>query len=203
MHLEILVEEPSAKEALKNLLPKIIGSEHTFQIHPHQGKPDLLNKLPKKLKAYRRYISSDVRIVILVDLDSEDCNQLKRKLDNMAEQAGFRTKTTANKTHQPNFQVLNRLVIKELEAWFLGDFQAIHSAFPKVPWKLRNKKQHIDPDSIIKPSKALERMLQKYNYYKNGLQKLDCAKKISAHMDPNHNSSVSFNQFKKGISAFL
>ncbi|MCL6549006.1 MAG: hypothetical protein K6T30_08855 [Alicyclobacillus sp.] len=33
MHLEFLVEELSAKLALEQLVPKIIGPEHTFKIH--------------------------------------------------------------------------------------------------------------------------------------------------------------------------
>ena len=33
MHLEIMVEEPSAEEALSLLIPKIIGTKATFAIH--------------------------------------------------------------------------------------------------------------------------------------------------------------------------
>ena len=52
MHIEFLVEERSAEAALQNLLPRIFGSVATFTIHPYQGKPDLLKKLPIRLKGY-------------------------------------------------------------------------------------------------------------------------------------------------------
>jgi hypothetical protein len=46
MHVEFLVEEPSAEAALQNLLPKIVGNVATFTIHPYQGKPDLFKNYP-------------------------------------------------------------------------------------------------------------------------------------------------------------
>lgn len=39
MHFEILVEDQSGKKALDNLVPKIIGDEHTFNVHPYKGMP--------------------------------------------------------------------------------------------------------------------------------------------------------------------
>ena len=47
-HLEILVEEDSMEAALRELLPKLAG-DMSFAIHRHQGKADLLRKLPKRL----------------------------------------------------------------------------------------------------------------------------------------------------------
>ena len=37
MHFEILVEDWSSKKALDILAPKILGSEHTFKVHPYKG----------------------------------------------------------------------------------------------------------------------------------------------------------------------
>ena len=39
MHFEFLVEELSTEAALSNLVPNILEAEHTFAIHPFQGKP--------------------------------------------------------------------------------------------------------------------------------------------------------------------
>ena len=52
-HVEFLVEEPSAEEALYNLVSKILGQGFSFNIHPHQGKHDLLKKLRGRLRGYR------------------------------------------------------------------------------------------------------------------------------------------------------
>jgi len=46
MHVEVLVEEPSAEAALRNLLPAILSSQASFQIFRHNGKQDLLSRLP-------------------------------------------------------------------------------------------------------------------------------------------------------------
>lgn len=35
MHIEFLVEEPSAEAALQNLIPTILGQDVSYEIHPH------------------------------------------------------------------------------------------------------------------------------------------------------------------------
>ena len=35
MHFEILVEDLSGKKALDILIQKIVGSQHTYNIHPY------------------------------------------------------------------------------------------------------------------------------------------------------------------------
>lgn len=46
MHLEILVEDRSGKKALEILVPKIIGSGHTFKIHCYKG----IGRIPRNMK---------------------------------------------------------------------------------------------------------------------------------------------------------
>ena len=50
MHLEFLVEEQSAEEVLKILLPKFVDQEHTYRIHAFQGKQALLKNLQSRLR---------------------------------------------------------------------------------------------------------------------------------------------------------
>ncbi len=114
MHIEFLVEELSMKEALRNLLPKILGETITFDIHPYQGKNNLLSKLPYRLRGYKSWLPDEHRIVILVDEDREDCKLLKEKLETIAIDAGFSTKASVG--IKQKFQVLNRIAIEELEA---------------------------------------------------------------------------------------
>jgi len=89
MHIEFLVEEASAEAALRILLPKMIGDEVSFEIHVHQGKQDLLDTLPFKLRGYASWITDDYRIVVLVDRDDDECRALKSKLEDYALQAGL------------------------------------------------------------------------------------------------------------------
>ena len=67
MYIEFFLEEESAEEALKVILPKILSADVGFNFHVFQGKPDLLGKLPERLKVYRRWIPDDWRIVVLID----------------------------------------------------------------------------------------------------------------------------------------
>ncbi len=58
-HLEFLVEEASMETALAVLGPRILDPTPIFRIHPHQGKPDLLQKLPGRLRGYRPWLPAD------------------------------------------------------------------------------------------------------------------------------------------------
>ena len=40
MHLEILVEEPSAEAALQNIISHIVGDSVSYRVITHQGKTD-------------------------------------------------------------------------------------------------------------------------------------------------------------------
>ena len=92
MHVEFLVEEPSAEVALFNIVPRILH-DVTFRIHPYQGKQDLLSKLLPRLRGYKNWLPEDWRIVVLIDTDDEDCKELKANLERIAEKAGFLTKS--------------------------------------------------------------------------------------------------------------
>lgn len=114
MHLEIFVEERSAEVAVRCLIPRILGSEVSFEVYTHQGKAALLADLPSRLRAYARWLPEDWRILVLVDADSQNCRELKRQLDEIARAAGLRPK--ADVGGWTGLQVLNRLAIEELEA---------------------------------------------------------------------------------------
>ena len=197
MHIEFLVEEQSAEAALENLVPTIVGSEIDFNIRSFQGKPDLLAKLPERLRGYRQWLPEDWRIVVLLDVDNEDCRVLKEKLEKMAFNAGLTTKTAAGGAR---FQVLNRIAIEELEAWFIGDEEALRAAYPRVEKNLAQKEKYRDPDAIAGGTwETLERLLQKGGYFRGGLGKVTAAREISQHMVPERNRSRSFQIFRDGL----
>jgi hypothetical protein len=200
MHLEMLVEEPSAETALGILIPRILAGV-TFTIHPFKGKQDLLRKLPKRLKGYRSWLPSDWGIVVLIDEDRQECKELKERLEEAARDAGFLTRTSAR---QGAFQVLNRIAVEELEAWYFGDIQAVLQAYPRMPTTLHLKARYRDPDAIGGGTwQTLERVLQKAGYYKGGLAKIQAARDIARFMEPDRNASRSFAVFRDGLKSFL
>jgi acylphosphatase len=202
MHIELLVEEPSAEAAMTQLLPRILGSNISFRVHPHQGKPDILRALPKKLRGYAKWLPSDGRVAVLVDLDRDDCNQLKKRLERAARDAGLSTSTS--KKGRIGFQVLNRIAIEELEAWFFGDVDALLAAFPRVPSTLASKASFRNPDAIKGGTwERLEQELQKAGYFKGGMPKIATAREVARHMQPDRNRSRSFAAFCQGLRSLV
>jgi hypothetical protein len=193
MHIEFLVEEPSAEAALKNLAPKLMGEDIALNIHVFQGKRDLLKNLPKRLRGYRRWLPDDWYIVVLIDKDQEDCAKLKKKLEEIAHNEGFITRSDTG--HDGKFQVINRIAIEELESWFFGDVTALEITYPRIPRFLNRRRNFRNPDSIHNAAETLERVLKGAGYYRGGMPKIEVARRISLHMDPSRNISKSFQVF--------
>lgn len=202
MHVEFLVEEPSAEAALREFLSSLLGAENTFRIHAHQGKRDLLNSLAGRLRGYSKWLPDDWRIVVLVDRDAEDCRRLKRRLNRLAKDAGLKTRADAR---SPGIiRVLNRIALEELEAWFFGDTDAIRAAYPRIPSNLSANARYRDPDAIRGGTwEALERVLQDAGYHKGGLPKIEAARRIAHHLRIENNRSVSFRAFCSGVRSLL
>ncbi len=198
MHVEFLVEEHSMEAALEELLPKMLRPEDDFKIHPYNGKPDLLKKLLERLRGYARWLPNDWKIVVLLDRDSDDCLDLKEKLERWAAQAALSTVTTADVRKEAH--VLNRIASEELEAWFFGDNEAMVQAYPGVPVTLPRRQTYRNPDEIRGGTwEALERVLQRAGYFSGGLPKILAAAKIASHMQPDRNTSRSFQVFRDGL----
>lgn len=197
-YLELFVEEPSMRIALLNLLPKVfIDKEISWDIREFRGKMDLLKKLPARLKGRGRSMRSYHKIVVIVDEDRQDRHVLKERLEAIAAEQGLLTKTAAT---GGNYQVLNRIVVEELEAWFFGDPSAVTAAFPKVRPMALTKAAYRVPDDIRGGTwERLEKILQGYGYYSTGMVKTEVAGKVSAYMDIDRNTSESFKTFVRGL----
>ena len=200
MHIEFLLEERSAEVVLESILPKILPENVSFYFHVFEGKHDLLKKLPVRLKGYSPWIPSDWRIVVLIDEDRQNCRELKTRLENAAHEAGFVTKSST--LPYGDFQVVNRLAIEELEAWFFGDIAAVRQAYPAVLKTSKSRKKYLNSDAITGgTSEALERLLKRS--YKRVFPKTVVARNIAPHMEPSRNRSKSFQVFVEGLKACI
>ncbi len=198
MHLELLLEEPSAEAFFADFLPKIAPEGTTWRLIPFQGKADLLANLEKRLKGYAAWLPEDWRIVVLVDEDREDCTKLKARLEASAKVAGLMTKSRAKKG---GFAVLNRIAVEELEAWFLGDVEGLCAAYPGVSASLGSRENFRDPDAVPGGTwEALERVLQRAGHFQGGLGKIELARTMARHMEPARNRSRSFQRFIEGMA---
>lgn len=201
MHLELLLEEPSAEAFFKVALPKMLPDGTSWNPVVFQGKNDLLRNLESRLKAYRRWLPPDSKIAVLIDEDRQDCGMLKQRMESAARNAGWTTKTASSTS---SFSVLNRIAIEELEAWFFGDIPALVEAFPGVPNSLGTKSPYRNPDAIAGGTwESLLRVLQRAGHYANGLPKIEVARIMATHMDVARNTSGSFHAFRGGLEALL
>lgn len=202
MHIEFLVEETSAEIVLTEIVPKILGNKVTFKVHDFRGKTNLLKKLPDRMKGYYNLLKSqeDWRIVVLIDEDRQDCKELKQKLEDIAIGEGLSTAST-----KKNFQVLNRLVVEEIEAWFFGDVEALRVKYPKVSKNLTKRASYRNPDEIKGGTwEALDRVLSSVGYYTKGfMPKTEVARNIAPFLNPELNDSKSFQVFREGLKSFL
>jgi hypothetical protein len=167
-------------------------------VYPFQGKRDLLGHLEPRLLGYAQWLPADWRVVVVVDRDDEDCLDLKRKMQEMARRSGLRLRGSAS---TETWQLVNRIAIEELEAWYFGDWKAVSSAFPRVSATVPGQARYRDPDRIAGGTwEAFERVMQAHGYFKGGLPKIEAARAIGAHVDPARSTSQSFRVFAAGIA---
>lgn len=186
------------EHALRALVPKIRPDlNDRFQVHAFDGVDDMLHKLPDRLRGYAGWLPADWRIVVVRDEDRNKCVALKAEIEEIARRAGLVPKPRSGKVP---FQILTRIAIEELEAWLLGDVPALTATYPRVPSSLGRQRLFRDVDAIRGGTwEALERVLQKAGHFLGGLPKVQVAREVAATMDPDRNTSKSFQAFRDGL----
>jgi hypothetical protein len=151
MHFEVLIEDISGQTTLETLIPKIIDcDQHSFIVHSYKGigrippnlKPKLdpkkrvlLDQLPKLIQGYgqtfAKYPANYLAVLIIVcDLDNRCLHRFRQELIACLEMS----------TPQPETYFC--LAIEEGEAWYLGDFNAIKSAYPQAKESVLKTYEH-------------------------------------------------------------
>jgi hypothetical protein len=172
-----LLEEPSMEEVLKKLVPPLAPEDVYCRFVPHRGKQDLEKSIPRKLRAWR---TPGVQFVVLRDKDSGDCKIVKQKLVELCKQG--RRKDS-----------LVRVVCHCLEAWFLGDLEAVEKAYNlRGVAKKQTEKKFVNPDRLPNAEQVLRRLAPRY-------QKIAGSRLIAEKMNTESNTSHSFGVFFQGI----
>lgn len=209
MHIEILVEDSSGDKLLQVLMPRLLGPQggpHTWRFHAYKGvgripkglatktdpaKRILLDRLPRLLRGYGKTPGIDA-VVVVVDTDKRDCAAFLAELNAVAVACG------------PVPNTLFRLAIEEIEAWYLGDQDALLAAYPRAKqdvlgkyiqdsacdtWELLADAVHPGGSAAIK----------KAGWPLPGQVKHEWAEKIGPLMDPERNISPSFGKLRDGL----
>lgn len=180
------LEEPSAKEMLQNLLPRLFSQERAEQVRyvVFQGKQDLEKNIDRKLKHWNEPVP---HFIILRDQDSGDCIKIKTMLLAKVKEAG-------------KSDVLVRIACHELESWYLGDLHAVQQALDlkEIAKKQQNKKYR-NPDKLANAAEELEKLTQRI------YQKVSSSREIGKHLslEIGINQSHSFNVFLAGLKKLM
>ncbi len=197
-HVEILLEERSAAEAVSELIGRLLGesSNQTWHTQSFRGKPDLRKKLPQTLEALAKARYAD-GVIVLLDADNDDCVELKREIAECAERAGLRHRNEAGGAASAYV----RIAVTELESWFIGDPEAAVAAFPRLNRRELAYRKFREPDAVPNASEWLERRLILKKYYVDRMPKVEVAGKIAKHLslEPEHNTSRSFRLFLRTL----
>lgn len=171
-----LLEESSMQGLLEVLIPRMFPGL-CFQCVPHEGKQDLEKSIPRKLKAWRE---PGVLFCVVQDNDSGDCQVLKQKLVALCGSGG-------------RHDTLVRIACQELEAWYLGEPDALAEAFGNESLRgIRNKAPYRDRDAVVKPSAKIRNLVPEF-------QKVSGARRIAKYLTRERNRSASFRVFVAGI----
>ena len=180
---------------LHQTLPAMLPSDCTFQVHDFRDKRRLLHNLDNRLRAYAKWLMPELRIIILIDRDGDDCHELKQRIESIVAGAGLRSPSTSD---ADTWQIATRIVTEELEAWYFGDWEAVHAAYPRVRGNL--SRSYRNPDDIKGGTwEAFERLLKRHGYFASGLRKVEAAQAIGRHIDPDRNTSQSFRVFRDAL----
>jgi len=172
------LEEPSAREMLAGILPRILPDNIQSRYIVFQGKQDLEKNLKKKLRGWRM---ADSIFVVMRDQDSGDCKAIKTKLTDLSREAGKEG-------------VLIRVACRELESFYLGDLAAVEQGLGLKGLKKQQQwKKFRDPDALGNPSEELRRLTH------NAYDKIAGSRAIAPYLSLETNCSNSFKVLLSGI----
>ncbi len=210
-HLEILLEDQSGATLVGLLLERLKSADpsaytFTYRMHHYKGlgkipakqsstSPDkriLLDQLPRLLRGYGRSLSANQAVMVVVDSDSSDCVELNRQMTGILNNC------------YPKPHAIFCIAIEEIEAWLLGDKDAVLTAYPRAR---RDILERYRQDSICETWELLadavcpERIggLKRMGYRVIGQRKSEWARRIGPLIDMERNASPSFQHFLRQI----
>ena len=193
----------------KAVLPKLLGEygePHTWNMHAYKGigripknlkgradpaKRILLDQLPRLLQGYGKTPGIDA-VVVVLDTDKRCCRAFLDELRILA----------AGCNPAPN--TLFRLAIEEVEAWYLGDRQALTDAYPRARTEVLNRyvqDSACDTWELLADAVYLggSAEIKKTGWPLPGKLKHEWAEKIGPLLEPDRNVSPSFGKFRDGL----
>lgn len=213
IYIQILIEDASGKILVGKVMEKYLENKKgiLYDIKSFKGMgripknitgsaiktKSLLTDLPQYLRGFSnalKHYPGKTAIFVILDCDNKDCMGLKRVLVELYNNLQIST------------EVHFCIAIEEIEAWLLGDEEALFQAFPEGKKSVFQKYKQ---DSIIGTWECLADIVYKggslklkkemTSYFEIGKFKCGCAEKIGEFLNIHNNRSKSFNYFIKKL----
>ena len=212
MHFQFLIEDQSSAALIEILMQRIsVGNSNvTFSCKAFKGlgglkkkntvKETKTGKLLNDLAIYLRGFNKSLQgfpsaIFVVLDNDDRNTAEFCEELNHVA--------------YQNNITVdhVFCIAVEEIEAWLLGDENAILEAYPAA--KLAKLHTYVQDSicgtweflaEVVYPGGMVKLQRDCTSYMEIGRYKYEWAKNISAYMDINHNNSPSFMYFISEIN---
>ena len=215
MYFHFLVEDMSGATLIEILMNKIRNSRDDIQFHCHSFKGiggltkkntiketktgKLLNDLATYLRGFNKSLQGiEAAIFIVVDNDTRDTEAFRNELKSVAEQ------------NRITIDHVFCIAIEEMEAWLLGDAEAVKQAYPSAKLQIV---QSYEQDSICGTWELLADAiypggLKRFRkdcptFVEKGKYKNEWAQQIGQYMQIQKNKSPSFQYFIQEISKRL
>jgi len=179
-YLVCFLEEPSAREMLEGVLPRILPEDVYVKYVVFEGKQDLEKQVERRLRLWQK---PDSLFLVMRDKDSGNCMVIKQNLLEKVIESGKGNRT------------IIRIACHELESFYLGDLYAVEKGL-KIPMlaKKQNKKKYKATDSLTNAAEELLKLTDKR------YQKISGSRAIGPYLKTDgSNRSHSFNVLLSGL----
>lgn len=215
MHFQFLIEDQSSAVLIEIIMEKISSKNEgiTFNCKFFKGiggftkkntvketkSGKLLNDLATYLRGFNKSLQNIPAVIIVVlDNDTRNTKAFLAELTRVAQQ---------NMIYMDHVFCI---AVEEVEAWLLGDEEAVVSAYPKA--RLQQLHSYVQDSicgtwevlaDVVYPGGVSKLKKDCPTYIEKGKCKSEWARKIGAYMDITHNNSPSFNYFIAEINKRL
>lgn len=175
----VFLEERTV-EAFAKAIAKRLGIDGLLTLVPHEGKNDLDKSFVRKIQAWR--YPENARFVVLRDNGGANCRDLKQELIGKLEEACRN-------------RVKIRLVMQELESWYLGDLSAIEAAGfldPGRAAQLQRVERFRDPENQPNAKQLFTELIDRRST-------IETASQIGRHVDLQRNVCPAFQHFVEAL----
>lgn len=175
----VFAEEPSGRIVAECLAASLGFADRALFLQ-HQGKSDLEASFPRKIISWGA--PQPPKFIVMRDNDGADCVTLKKRLLNFLPVAKLNS-------------VKVRLVMQELESWYLGDLDAVANAGvigKQIAEAQKHKAKFRNPDRLNNAKQIFRKL--------TGMSgQIALARSIGPHLNLANNTSPSFHHFVSAL----